>query len=172
MDSGDDSSSDDSGIDAGHEVSSAITSTRAALPGFCSSNEDRMKNTVNGGEGVRASDAVALNCQEHRDSIWLNVDHFSDSHLEFKVGAAEDKSEAMRDIEDKSGSDGDKVGQPEDGPQEMDYSIDEAEDGPEDGDGIAHNVKDVITDPVMDEIEVDDGDAEGWWHLRASSNRS
>lgn len=128
--------------------------------------------TMNGGEGVRASDAVALNCQEHRDSIWLNVDHFSDSHLEFKVGAAEDKSEAMRDIEDKSGSDGDKVGQPEDGPQEMDYSIDEAEDGPEDGDGIAHNVKDVITDPVMDEIEVDDGDAEGWWHLRASSNRS
>lgn len=103
MDRGDDSSSDDSGIDAGHEVSSATTPTCAGSPGFCSSNEGKIKNSVSGGEDVGGSVAVALNLQERRDSIWLDVDHFRDSPLEFEVGTAEDKSQMMEDIEDKSG---------------------------------------------------------------------
>lgn len=65
-----------------------------------------MKNTVISGESVRGFDSVALNLQEHQDSIWLDVDHFPDSHLEFEVSAAEDKSQMMGDIENKSGSDG------------------------------------------------------------------
>lgn len=51
----------------------------------------------------------------------------------------------------------------------MDHSIDKAEGEPGDGDGIARSVEDVITDPLMDDIEVDYGDAEGWWYLRAFS---
>lgn len=65
-----------------------------------------MKNTVIGGGSVREFDAVVLNLQEYQDSIWLDFDHFPDSHLEFEVGAAEDKSQVMGDIEKMSGSDG------------------------------------------------------------------
>lgn len=64
----------------------------------------------------------------------------------------------------------------------MNYNINRAKDGPRDEDGIAHGGEDVIADPEMDSIEVDDsdgshskdccragvgGDAERWWHLRA-----
>lgn len=58
----------------------------------------------------------------------------------------------MKDIEDKSRSDGAKDGQAEDGSQEMDHSIDKAKGGPRDEDGIAHSMEDAIADPLMETL--------------------
>ena len=152
MDSGDDSSSsDDSGSNTGYDASSATTPTCAVSPSVSSTNEDKMKQTVIGGEGTGGPIASALNLQEHQDSGWLNIDHFPDSGLVFenniaedkcqKMGNIEDKCQKMGNIKDKSGSDGTKDGEAEDGSQKMDYNINGAEDGPGDEDGVEYGGK-------------------------------
>lgn len=87
-----------------------------------------------------------------------------------KVSITEDKNQTIENINKKSGSDGNKVGQSEGRPQEMDYSINITENGPENGDKIAHNVEDVIANLVIDDIKLDNGNAKGWWHIHALSN--
>ena len=152
MDSGDDSSSsDDSGSNIGHETSSATTPTCAVSPSVSSLDEDKVKNTVIGGEDARGPITTALNLQEHQDSSWLDVDQFPDSDLRFED---EDKCQKMGDIEDNLRSDGAKDGQFEDGSREIDHHANLAENWPEDEDGVEHGGEDAITDPEMDGIEV------------------
>ena len=95
-----------------------------------------MEQTVIGGEGIGGPIASALNLQEHQDSSWLNINHFPDSGLVIEDNIAEDKCQKIRNIEDKSGSDGTKDGEAEDGSQEMDHNMNGAEDGPGDEDGV------------------------------------
>ncbi|KAI4192980.1 MAG: hypothetical protein LQ350_008517 [Teloschistes chrysophthalmus] len=109
VDSGHDSS-DDSGSESGHEVSSATTSTCAMSPGVSSSNEGQMKNTETGGKEAGGRVAAALNPQEHRDSSWLDIDHFFNSGLEAEYGAAEGKCQETGNFEDPPGPDGTKDG--------------------------------------------------------------
>ncbi|KAL8959486.1 MAG: hypothetical protein Q9193_003661, partial [Seirophora villosa] len=156
VDSGDDSSSsDDSGSDTGHDASSATTPTCAVSPGVSSINEGRMKHTVVGGEGTGGPIASVLNLQEHQDSSWLNIDHFPNSGLVFEDNKAEDRCQKMGNIEDKSGSDGTKDSEAEDGSQEMDHNMNGAEDEPADEDGVEYGGQDIITDPEINSIEVD-----------------
>ena len=105
MDSGDDdSSSDDSGSYTRHETSSATTPTCAVSPGVSSSDEGKIKNTIIGGGGAEGSITAPLNLKEQRDSSWLDVDHFRDSHMEVEDGAAEDEYRKRKIIEDNTGS--------------------------------------------------------------------
>ena len=73
-----------------------------------------MEQTVIGGEGMGGSIASALNLQEHQDSSWLNIHRSPDSGLAIEDNIAEDKCQKIRNIEDKSGSDGTKDGEAED----------------------------------------------------------
>lgn len=135
MDSGDDSSSsssDDSGSDTGHDASSATTPTCAVSPGVSSTNDGKIKHSVIGGEGTGGPIASALNFQEHQDSSWLNIDDFPGSGPVLEDNITED-NQKIGNIEGKSGSDGTKHGDVEDGSQEMDHNMNGAADGSGDG---------------------------------------
>lgn len=184
MDSGDDSSSsDDFGSDTRHEASSATTSTCAISPGVSSSNKGMIKSTITNSKDTGGFVAAALNAHEQRDSSWLDIDHFLNSDLEVEDRAAEGKYQEMGNIADKSGSNGAKDSQAQDGSQEVDHNDNGAGDRPGDEDGVEHGEDDVIMDPVMDGIEVNNGNGpqikdghslgvcgngEGWCHPHAS----
>ena len=181
MDSGDDSSSDDSGSNTGHDALSATTPTCAVSPSVSGTNEGKMEHTVIGGEGTGGPIASALNLQVHQDSSWLNIDYFPGSGLVFEDNIAKDKCQKMGNIEDKSRSDGTKDDEPGDGSQKMDHNMNGVEDGPGDEDGVEYGGEDIITDPEMNGIEVDGdgsrnkgghgagvgGGTEGWYYSRA-----
>ncbi|KAL9580022.1 MAG: hypothetical protein Q9212_004739 [Teloschistes hypoglaucus] len=139
VDSGHDSS-DDSGSDSEHEASSATISTCGMSPGVSSSNEGQMKNTETGGKEAEGLFTTALNSQEQRDNSWLDIDHFFNSDLEAKDGAAEGKCQETGNFEDKPGPDGAKDGQAGDGSQGMHHS---------------YGGEDAIADPEMEGLEVD-----------------
>lgn len=117
---------------------------------------------VIGGDDLGGPVTAALNPNEDRNSSWLNIDRFSDSHLAFEESAAENEYPKMGNIEAKSGSGVAKDDEADDGAQEMDNNVNGAEDGHGVEGGVEHGGKDVIADPKMN------ADAEGWCYPRAS----
>ena len=180
--SGDDSSTDDPGSNTGHETSSTTTPTCAVSPVSSNSNEGKIEITEIGGEDTGGPVAAALNLEEQQDSLWLDINHFPKSNLGVEDGAAEDKYQKIKNIEDNSGSHNAKDGQAEDRSREMDHHANMAEDGPRDEDEVGHGGEDAIPDPEMDGIEVYSdgshskdshvagvgGDVEGLHYLHAS----
>ena len=130
MDSGDDSSSDDSCSNTRHQSSYATTPTCAVSPGVGSSDEGKIKNTTTGGGGVEGSVTALLSLKEQQDSNWLDVDYSTDSYVGVKDGVAEDEYQKIKIIEDNSGSHNPKDGQAEYGSRVIDHHADVAEDGP------------------------------------------
>ena len=182
MDSGGDSSFlDDSSSDTGPALS-ATTPMSTVSPGSSNPNEGKIKNTTIGGGSAEGPVTSPLNLHEYRDS-WLDIDHFPESYLEFEDSVAEDKHQKIGNIEDESGSNNAKGGQAEDGSQEIEHNGNGAGDRPGNEDEVEYGGDDVIVDPVIDGIEMDNrdgpqikdghslgvgGNGEGWCHPRAS----
>ena len=115
----------------------------------------KMENTVISDEDAEEFVVAAMNLPDLQDSSWLDIDHFPDSDLWSEKSVTESKCHGMGNIEGKSVSDRART-KAKYGSQDIEHNTIVVEDGPWDEVGVEQGGEDMIADPEVYGIEMDD----------------